>query len=65
VDLKSGYPYWTVKNGLLANYPALREDVVCDVVVVGAGITGALIADRLVRAGFDVCVIARHRDVRW
>jgi glycine/D-amino acid oxidase-like deaminating enzyme len=64
VDLKSGYPYWTVKNGLLANYPALREDVVCDVVVVGAGITGALIADRLVRAGFDVCVIDR-REAGW
>jgi len=64
VDLKSGYPYWTVKNGLLANYPALRDDVRCDVVVVGAGITGALIADRLVRAGFDVCVIDR-REAGW
>ncbi|WP_395683694.1 NAD(P)/FAD-dependent oxidoreductase [Dokdonella sp.] len=64
MDLKSGYPYWTVKNGLLANYPALREDLACDVVVVGAGITGALIADRLVRAGFEVCVIDR-REAGW
>lgn len=64
MDLKSGYPYWTVKNGLLANYPALVEDVGCDVLVVGAGITGALIADRLVRGGFDVCVIDR-REAGW
>lgn len=64
MDLKSGYPYWTVKNGLLANYPALRENLACDVAVVGAGITGALIADRLVRAGFDVCVIDR-REAGW
>jgi len=64
MDLKSGYPYWTVKNGLLANYPALRKDLVCDVAVVGAGITGALIADRLARAGFGVCVIDR-REAGW
>ena len=64
MDLKSGYPYWTVKNGLLANYPALRENLSCDVLVVGAGITGALIADRLVHAGFDVCVIDR-REAGW
>jgi glycine/D-amino acid oxidase-like deaminating enzyme len=64
VDLKSGSPYWTVKNGLLASYPMQREDVACDVLVVGAGITGALIADRLARAGFDVCVIDR-REAAW
>ena len=44
MDLKSGYPYWTVKNGLLASFPALARDIRCDVAVVGAGITGALIA---------------------
>lgn len=64
MDLTSGYPYWVVKNGLLSSFPALREDVRCDVLVVGAGITGALIAYRLARAGIDVCVIDR-REAGW
>jgi glycine/D-amino acid oxidase-like deaminating enzyme len=42
----------------------LREDLACDVVVIGAGITGALVADRLVRSGFEVCVVDR-REAGW
>ncbi len=64
MDLKSGYPFWTVKNGLLGNYPALRENLTCDVLVVGAGITGALIAYHLAKAGMQVCVIDR-REAGW
>ena len=60
MDLNSGYPWWVVSNGLLGAYPALREDVACDVLVMGAGITGALIADELVRAGLEVCVVDRR-----
>jgi glycine/D-amino acid oxidase-like deaminating enzyme len=64
MDLKSGYPWWVVSNGLLGTYPALREDVDCDVLVMGAGITGALIADELARTGLDVCVVDR-REAGW
>lgn len=64
MDLNSGYPWWVVDNGLLATWPRLREDVSCDVVVVGAGITGALVADQLARAGLSVCVIDR-REAGW
>jgi glycine/D-amino acid oxidase-like deaminating enzyme len=64
MDLKSGLPYWLAKNGLLHAYPRLPADVECDVLVVGAGITGALIGDHLVRAGMDVCVIDR-REAGW
>lgn len=64
MDLSSGSPYWIVKNGLLHAYPRLDEAVQCDVLVVGAGITGALIADQLVRAGMSVCVIDR-REAGW
>jgi len=64
MDLKSGYPYWIVKNGLLNNFPALREAIDCDVLVVGAGITGALIAWHLQRDGHRVCVIDR-REAGW
>jgi glycine/D-amino acid oxidase-like deaminating enzyme len=64
VDLNSGYPFWVVKNGLLSNFPALREDVECGALVVGAGITGALTAYHLARAGIAVCVIDR-REAGW
>jgi glycine/D-amino acid oxidase-like deaminating enzyme len=64
MDLKSGYPYWTVKNGLVAEFPALDRDVGCDVAVIGAGITGALIARQLQDAGFDVVVLDK-RDAGW
>lgn len=64
MDLKSGYPWWTVKNGLPGAFPQLRRDVRCDVAVLGGGVTGALIADELVRHGHDVVVI-EQRDVGW
>lgn len=62
MDLKSGYPFWPIKEGLIRSYPSLAEDLSCDVVVIGAGITGALIAYHLVEAGADVVVLDR-RDV--
>jgi len=64
MDLKSGYPFWAVKNGLLKAFPRLAASVQCDVLIVGAGITGALIGDHLARAGISVCVIDR-REAGW
>jgi glycine/D-amino acid oxidase-like deaminating enzyme len=64
MDLKSGYPYWAVKNGLMHAFPPLDRDVRCDVAVLGAGITGALIADELASHGHDV-VVVEQRDVGW
>lgn len=62
MDLRSGHAYWPLKNGLLASYPALASDESCEVAVVGGGISGALIAERLVREGFRV-VLLDCRDV--
>jgi glycine/D-amino acid oxidase-like deaminating enzyme len=64
MDLKSGYPYWAVKNGLMRAFPPLQQDVRCDVLVVGGGITGALVADELARHGHDVLVV-EQRDIAW
>lgn len=64
MDLKSGYPFWAIRNGLMHAFPPLREDLRCDVAVLGAGITGALIADKLARHGHEVVVI-EQRDVGW
>ncbi len=64
MDLKSGYPFWAVKNGLMQAFPKLEDDVKCDVAIIGAGITGALVADELATHGHQVCVLDQ-RDVGW
>lgn len=62
MDLVSPQPFWPLKNGLLGIYPSLREDVRCDVVILGGGISGALMAERLSEEGLDV-VLVEKRDV--
>lgn len=64
MDLKSGYPFWAVKNGLLQAYPPLQQSLRCDVAVIGAGITGALVAQEFAAHGHEVIVLDR-RDVAW
>lgn len=64
MDLKSGYPFWPLKNGLIQTYPPLEGDVTCDVVVLGGGITGALVAYHLVEAGLNTVVLDK-RDIGW
>jgi glycine/D-amino acid oxidase-like deaminating enzyme len=48
-----------VRNGLAEARPALSHSTSCDVVVWGAGITGALVADRLTSEGLDVVILDR------
>lgn len=62
MDLVSGCPFWPIQDGLPASYPALDSDVRADVAVIGAGITGALVAFHLAEAGVDTVVLDR-RDV--
>lgn len=64
MDLKSGYPYWAIKNGLMHAFPQLQRDLRCDVAVIGGGISGALIADELAGHGHDVAVV-EQRDIGW
>ena len=64
MDLKSGYPWWAIRNGLLRAFPPLQRDLRCDVAVLGGGITGALVADELARHGHDVAVF-EQRDIAW
>ena len=60
MDLRSANGFWMLRNGLLNSYPSLQEDVDCDVLVVGAGITGALMASQLSSEGYRTVVIDRR-----
>ena len=62
MDLRSGHPYWLLKNGLLADYPSLKHDESCEVAVIGGGITGALVAYHLVQEGVET-VLVDKRDI--
>ena len=62
MDLRSGHPFWLLKNGLLADYPALKQNESCEVAVIGGGITGALVAYQLVGEGVDT-VLVDTRDI--
>lgn len=62
MKLHGGDPFWPLQSGLLGTAPPLDRDASCDVVVVGAGITGALIAESLTRAGVEV-IMLDSRDI--
>ncbi|MBX3147261.1 MAG: FAD-binding oxidoreductase [Gemmatimonadales bacterium] len=57
--IASGAPYWLMRNGLFEP-PERPLPSRADVLIVGAGITGALLADALVREGREVVVLERH-----
>ena len=64
MDLKSGYPFWALRHGLGPAFAPLADDTRCELLVIGAGITGALFADRFARDGLDV-VVLDQRDAGW
>lgn len=60
MDLHSGLPWWVAKNPLFDYVNPLRGDHETDVAVIGSGITGALVAHELCRAGLNCCVLDKR-----
>lgn len=60
MDLKSNEPFWLVKNGCLHSYPSLRKNAVTEILVIGGGITGSLIAHRCIEEGYQTMVVDRR-----
>jgi glycine/D-amino acid oxidase-like deaminating enzyme len=61
LDLTSLRPFWLLMNGLGDVPPPLNGNRRCDVVVIGAGITGALCADALTAEGLSVIVVDKRQ----
>ena len=63
-DLRTGTPFW-LRNGDVAvpSHP-LVVDLEADVAIVGAGVSGALIADAVLNAGRSVAVLDRRGPVK-
>ena len=60
--VRSGEAYWLLRNGIGDAGPALTESIDCDIAIVGAGITAALVADALIATGKRI-VVLDARDV--
>jgi glycine/D-amino acid oxidase-like deaminating enzyme len=62
MKLRAGYPFWLIKDGLPFSYPKLEENIKTDVVIIGGGISGALVRYYLVEAGIK-CITVDARTV--
>lgn len=60
MNLTSNEPFWLIKNGLLNSFPSLREDIKTDILIVGGGVTGALMAHKCMEEGYSTVLIDRR-----
>ena len=51
MNLRSGYPFWLAKSGLPFDYPRMEKSQNDEVIILGGGISGALMAYQLVNKG--------------
>ncbi len=62
MDIRSNEPYWLIKNSLGKSYPSLQENLEAPIVILGGGITAALISYKLIKENKKVIILER-RDV--
>lgn len=63
-DLRTGRPLWLDRRLPPIATDALTRPVSCDVLVIGAGISGAVISEGLSDAGLDVAIVDRRGAVQ-
>jgi len=66
MDLHTGRPIWTITDDEAKPhiYPQARGELRCEVLVVGGGVSGALIGHTLTQRGADVIVVDRRTPGR-
>ena len=52
--------YWQKKSKIKNVYPYITDNVSCDVLVIGGGISGALTSYFLAKEGIDVVVVEKN-----
>jgi len=62
MDLYTSLPYPLFRHGAISSYPSLHENINTGITIMGAGITGALVAWYLTQAG-SKCVVVDKRHV--
>jgi glycine/D-amino acid oxidase-like deaminating enzyme len=61
-NVRSSEAYWLMRNGIGDANASLNESIDCDIAIVGAGITAALVADALIETGKRI-VVLDSRDI--
>ena len=62
MKLRTGKPVWLEGKDVALPVARLSRAIThCDVAIIGAGITGALVADQLLRAGLSVVMVDKRR----
>lgn len=59
MSLRSGVSYWRTLGLKAVDTLPLADDAFCEVVVLGSGVTGALVAHQLVKQGVDAILLDR------
>jgi glycine/D-amino acid oxidase-like deaminating enzyme len=62
MDTRTNETFWLISNGVDTSYPSLKTDVETEILIVGGGITGALLSYKLIKEGYRV-VLVDKRDV--
>lgn len=62
MDLHSGMPFWVVLNPLYNYYNPLKKNIKTHTVIIGSGITGALVAHTLCSLGVK-CILIDKRTI--
>lgn len=60
MKLKSPEPFWLVKDGLKHSYPSLRENIETEILIIGGGITGSLLAHQMMKDGYKTILVDRR-----
>ena len=62
-DLRTGQPFWLARKPVRLAIQQSLAGIRADVVVVGTGISGALVADALLNAGYSVLAVDRREPM--
>ncbi len=62
MNLSAGYPYNLIRHGLPFDYPQLQKDHRADIVIMGGGVSGALVAHYLAKLGIQ-CLVVDARTI--
>lgn len=60
MNIRSNEPFGLLKKSILYSYPSLHEDLSCEILIIGGGITGALMAHACIKNGFDTILIDKR-----